>query len=83
MLLLVFLAQDTRRDVEVQETRERVGGSGGGGRVTAVRGEDRGPRPTLFSACTLILQHHKHSARPHPLPVGSIRVDSRPWHKIA
>ena len=55
--MLVFLAQDTRRDVEVQETRERGGGRGGGGSVTAVRGEDNGPRPTPFSACTLTLQH--------------------------
>ena len=53
MLLLVFLPQDTA----VQEMREREGGRGGGGRVVASRGEDSGPRPTPFSACTLTLKH--------------------------
>ena len=55
MLLLVFLPQDTLREVAVQEMREREGGRGGGGRVVASRGEDSGPRPTPFSACTLTL----------------------------
>lgn len=54
-LLVVFLPQDTFRLVAKADTRERGGGRGGGGRVQAVRGDERGPRPILFSACTLIL----------------------------
>lgn len=52
---MVFFPQDTFRLVAIAETRERGGGRGGGERVQAVRGDESGPRPILFSACTLIL----------------------------
>ena len=56
ILLTVFLAHDTFSELVVQETSDREGGRGGGGRVVARSAEDSGPRPTPFSACTLTLK---------------------------